>query len=269
MSNAAKSATLLSKMFPARPDTPRNLSKLDEHHVVVFGESGVGKSSLVNLIIGSSVAKTSPDAEACTLCHERHDVLINGHEFKIWDTAGLDGGSFSVIRSAVAERKLKKLLKRMMKDGRLALLVYCVRGSRATQALVRHYRTFSSVTCKSNVPVVIVVTALESLSGEMDNWWQRNREKLATYGMTFADHVCVTTLPNYPGDPIELQERCRQSQQAVRDLVYRNCAARPPRNGEASGEHTGGRNGSTDSVQPGQKLSLLTSIVSFMSSKRR
>ncbi|KIJ67578.1 hypothetical protein HYDPIDRAFT_49525, partial [Hydnomerulius pinastri MD-312] len=126
-------------------------------NVVVFGESGVGKSSLVNLIVGSDAAKTSCDANACTVRTEQYDVIIKEKKFKIWDTAGLDGGSFGFNRTTVAGRDLKRFLHKLLKSNDLSLLVYCVRASRATQALVRHYRTIHSLIFPSGIPMVIVV----------------------------------------------------------------------------------------------------------------
>lgn len=214
----------LSFFFPCQgSSTPR------AYNVVVFGETGVGKSSLINLITRSYLAKTSPDVNACTKRSEQYEVTIGGREFRIWDTVGLGAGSSGPLNAALAQQKLKRFLKRFVKNGNLDLLVYCVRGGRATHAHVRHYKTFYFSVCKAAIPVVIVVTCLENISGEMDSWWSKNAEKFRRYGMVFDGHACVTTLPEDSSDSVTLKSRRASSRQAVHDLLFRNCVVRHSR----------------------------------------
>jgi len=193
------------------------------HNVIVFGESGVGKSSIVNLVVGSQVAKTSSDANACTTRTHPYDVIINGKKYKLWDTAGLDGGSFGLFRAAIAERNLKKFVRNLLKKNEPSLLIYCVRASRATRALVRHYQSVRSATRESTVSIAIVVTGLENSRGDMENWWHRNTAELSAHGMEFVDHACITSIDDDPRDPILARTRRTSSQDAVRDLIFRNC----------------------------------------------
>ncbi|KAF9245014.1 hypothetical protein BU15DRAFT_71365 [Melanogaster broomeanus] len=197
--------------------TPKGVSV---RNVIVFGECGVGKSSLVNLVVGSSAAKTSPDADPCTVHNKDYEVNIRGETFKIWDTVGLDGGSLGAMRAALAEWSLKRFLRSFLKKDDLSLLVYCVRGSRATRALVRHYEKIHLQTCNSTVPMVIVVTALENASGDMDSWWQRNEGDLSKYGMSFIGHACVTTVGDDTHDTETVRARRARSQEIVRDLIF-------------------------------------------------
>jgi GTP-binding protein EngB required for normal cell division len=196
------------------------------HNVILFGESGVGKSSIVNLVVGSQAAKTSPDADACTTRTQPYDVIINGKKYKLWDTTGLDGGTFGLLRAAIAERNLKKFIRNLLKKSEPSLLIYCVRASRATRALVRHYQSVRSTTREYPIPVVIVVTGLENSRGDMENWWHRNASELSNHGMEFTDHACVTSIDDDPRDPILVRTRRTSSQDAVRDLISRNCIRR-------------------------------------------
>lgn len=195
-------------------------------NVIVFGECGVGKSSIINLVVGSQVAKTSPDADACTTRTQQYDVTINGKKFKLWDTAGLDGGTFGLFRAAITERNLKMFLRNRLKQNEPALLIYCVRASRATRALVRHYQSVCSATRESPIPMVIVVTGLENSRGDMENWWHRNAADLSNLGMEFVDHACITSIDDDPRDPILARTRRTHSQDAVRNLIFRNSIPR-------------------------------------------
>lgn len=150
-------------------------------------------------------------------------MTIGDQKFKIWDTVGLDGGTFGRIHATLAERNLKKFLSKFLKKGELDLLVYCVRASRATQALVRHYKTFYSSVCKSSIPVVVIVTCLENVPGEMDSWWKKNAPSLGRLGMVFTGHACVTTIPDDPSDAATLRARREYSRQVVHDLMIDNC----------------------------------------------
>ncbi|KAF9222657.1 hypothetical protein BS17DRAFT_175542 [Gyrodon lividus] len=81
-------------------------------NVVIFGESGVGKSSLINMIAGHEVAKTSSSGMGCTFQSSRYRMPITGEMFHVWDTAGLDEGIYGRVPAEMAERYLAKKLVR-------------------------------------------------------------------------------------------------------------------------------------------------------------
>jgi len=198
-------------------------------NVIVFGEAGVGKSSIINLVVGSRVAKTSPDATACTIHTHPYDIIIDGKIYRLWDTPGLDGGTLGRFRAAIAERKLKTFLRNhLKKKNETPLLIYCIRASRAKRALVRHYQSvrLATQTRENPVPMVVVVTGLENALGDMENWWDRNAADLSNHGMEFVDHACITSIDDDSRDLELARTRRRYSQGAVRDLVSRNCFPR-------------------------------------------
>ncbi|KIJ05125.1 hypothetical protein PAXINDRAFT_103900 [Paxillus involutus ATCC 200175] len=212
-------------------DTPQDMDNASSEphssknipNVIIFGETGVGKSSLINLIGGQKHAETSPDAQSCTFRHTEYDAVIEGEKYRLWDTAGLDEARIESLATDQAEAHLTKLLQQLIKADGVQLLIYCVRGSRVTSALLRNYRIFYTAICRKKAPVVIVVTGLENYEGSMDEWWTVNEKELKRHQMRFQDHACVTTLAGpKTTDPLVLQH-CDESRKIVCDLIRKNC----------------------------------------------
>ncbi|KAG1719354.1 hypothetical protein EDB19DRAFT_1972870 [Suillus lakei] len=193
-------------------------------------QSKVGKSSLINLIIGRKEAKTSPDVFESTVDTTSYDVTIRGQHFKLWDTPGLNEGSGGRVPAALAANKLTKFLGDLNKRDGIHLLVNCVRGTRVTKAARSNYQTFLSAIGHSKVPIVIVATGLEDFRPVMTEWWNQNKDQLAKYRMNFSGYACVTTLPG--GDAVT-QERRTQSYNDVCRLLLDHCSElqTPPRRG--------------------------------------
>jgi hypothetical protein len=87
---------------------------------------------------------------------------------------------------------LKKLVQTLMKQGDIHLIIYCVRGERVIRTLRQNYKFIDSQV-KKKVPIVLVVTSLESYEPDMEQWWRLNENDISKHGMTFAGHACVTT----------------------------------------------------------------------------
>lgn len=193
-------------------------------NIVVFGESGVGKSSLINLIAGRSIAATSSGAKGCTFHHKKYELQLDDALYAIWDTAGLDEGTYGTVPAEIAEENLKRLLRDLTRANGVHLLMYCVRASRLRKTLLSNYNLFYSAICRKKVPIVIVVTGLENYEEQMADWWAANETEFATLKMHFDGHACVTTLnADKVNSPI-LKQRCHVSRQAVLSLVASTCA---------------------------------------------
>ncbi|OAX31696.1 hypothetical protein K503DRAFT_870523 [Rhizopogon vinicolor AM-OR11-026] len=195
-------------------------------NIVIFGEAGSGKSSVINAITQSHRAETSSSAAGCTFRYQRHGVEISGENFVLYDTVGLDEGTAGTVPAAEAEENLKSLLRELVGSGSngISLLVYCVRSVRVSRALLRNYNLFYSAICRKKVPVVIVVTGLENQESTMDSWWDTNGMVFKKFGMYFEDHACVTTLRDSPDIPDVFAHRITESRDILRGLILNNCS---------------------------------------------
>jgi len=194
--------------------------KLPSANVIIFGESGVGKSSLVNMLSNddNALAAVSNQALGCTFETEPYRVTIAERDYVLWDTAGLNEGSKGSVTADDACEKLVELLKQL--QGGVHLLVYVVRGSRFRSIVKINYDIFQRVVCRGQVPIVLVATGLEN-EDRMEDWWDDNREDLAANGLVFDGHACVTTTKGKKAMSGEhlFEEEYAQSKDMVRSLV--------------------------------------------------
>ena len=168
---------------------------LKRKNVILFGETGVGKSSVINLMAGAEVASTSTNLEGCTLeATEYSFTLPGGPSLRIYDTVGLNEPEMGVNTFFGAIEKAHKLITSLHNAGGIDLLIFCIRGNRITGTMQRNYRLFSEFLCEGKVPLAFVVTHLE-YEEVMENWWQRNEKTFGEYGIQSVAHACITAAP--------------------------------------------------------------------------
>ncbi|KAF8886157.1 hypothetical protein BD779DRAFT_1441881 [Infundibulicybe gibba] len=158
-------------------------------NIILFGETGSGKSSIVNMLAGKSCAVVSSAAKGCTFEHKKYQVDIMGKPFHVFDTAGLDEGNAGTVPKQQAIVQLYGLLK-SLKEG-VNLLIYCMRGPRLKESAPKNWRLFNEVMCQKKVPGIIAITGLEQ-EEVMEDWWYRNKGEFQKYDMHCAGHACIT-----------------------------------------------------------------------------
>jgi len=187
-------------------------------NVILFGSTGSGKSSIINMLLGSDQAKTSSRATGCTFQNQPYDTDISGEQYRIFDTTGLDEGAEGTVISSDALGNLYNLLSGLT-DG-ISLLAFVMRGPRITQQAQRNLSVFYD---EKNVPVVIIVTGMED-EAPMDAWWTENEEYFQKRNMDFVGHACITaTKGRKTPQGYRNQAEYDVSQDLVRDLIRRHC----------------------------------------------
>jgi hypothetical protein len=125
-------------------------------NIILFGETGVGKSSVINLIAGRPLAQTSPDVQGCTMSFKPYTFPAHGRTLHIWDTVGLEEPEMGVNGYLPAIEQACELIHHLTRQGGVDLLLFCIRGNRVTATTQSNYR-------------------LER-EADMEKWWERNEE---------------------------------------------------------------------------------------------
>lgn len=126
-------------------------------NVLVIGNSGVGKSTLINAILGDECAKTGRGTEGTTksmTIYERDDV-----PFRIIDTMGFEP---SFIKTYLAIRTVKKWSAASTKAGKedtqINAIWFCVDGQ-SSKIFDENIRQFSrAIAAWPSVPIIAVIT---------------------------------------------------------------------------------------------------------------
>lgn len=179
----------------------------------------MGKSSVINLIAGDTIAKVSADVDGCTMASTEYQVLVNSQTFLIYDTVGLEEPQMGVNGYLGAIEKALALLRSLTEHGGVHLLLFCLRGNRMTATAQSNYRLFHEFLCDKKVPIALVFTGLEH-EKRMEDWWERNQASLDKFGIKSVGHACVTAVKD--DDDEEQNAKYAESRDAILKLL-RDC----------------------------------------------
>ncbi|EGN91609.1 hypothetical protein SERLA73DRAFT_192212 [Serpula lacrymans var. lacrymans S7.3] len=195
-------------------------------NVILFGETGAGKSSIINLIAGDSIAMISGGASGCTFQYTAFKANIHGRDFMLYDTAGLDEGEEGKVAKQAAIVQLYQLVQALSTQGGVSLLIFCMRG-RLKEASQKNWRLFHEVFCRGQVPIVVAITALENeitanemsdgqISNKLEEWWRNNESAFRGYGMHPQAHACIVSTTGRRNGYADVYN---VSQQKMRDVI--------------------------------------------------
>ena len=137
-------------------------------NVLVIGNSGVGKSTLINSVLGEDVAKTDRGTEGTTKKLEIYES--EKIPFHIIDSAGFEP-SFSKRTKAInsVNKWSKDSAKKGNKDSQINVIWFCVDGT-SSKLFPETIKNFSSATKMwRNIPVIVVITKSYSVPEREQN----------------------------------------------------------------------------------------------------
>ena len=114
--------------------TLKNLPK-KELTLLVVGKTGVGKSTLVNSLLGKSVAKESAGTTRGTSSVKCYEDEFHQKKVRVWDTPGLYDFDMQDIRAADPESQTvrsQRYLEQMKKISSVDLVLFCADAAAAT-----------------------------------------------------------------------------------------------------------------------------------------
>ncbi|OJA10174.1 hypothetical protein AZE42_01842 [Rhizopogon vesiculosus] len=193
-------------------------------NVVLFGETGAGKSSVVNLMAGEEMAITSPDMQLCTMTWKEYPMAFDGYKYSVFDTIGLQGPHLEVDDYLDAIVNARNLIMKLVNEGGIDLLLFCVRAGRKVPTTVQNnYRLFHEWLCEKKVPIILVLTGLEA-EQNMEDWWTGHKDAFDKYEISIDGHVCITAANKLNGSHQHLYE---ESRHLIRKLVREHTHNRP------------------------------------------
>ena len=137
-------------------------------NVLVIGNSGVGKSTLINSVFGEERAKTGWGSEGTTEHLEIYES--NKIPFRIIDSVGFEPSFLKKMQAINAVKKWsKKSAKKGHEDSRIHVIWFCVDGT-SRKLFPEAIKNLSSATSIwESVPVVVVITKSYSIPEREQN----------------------------------------------------------------------------------------------------
>ena len=139
-------------------------------NVLVIGNSGVGKSTLINAVLGEEKAKTGWGTTGTTTRLELYEPENDEVPFRIIDTIGFQPGVFQQQRAIQAVKKWsKECAKKGREDHQINVIWFCVEGTsrKLFPETIKHMTRAASLW--ESVPVVAVITKSYSVPEREQN----------------------------------------------------------------------------------------------------
>ena len=107
--------------------------KVSHFNILIMGNTGVGKSTLLNKVLKADLAKTD-FGKACTQGKPFPYTSNNAKGIRIWDTKGIEPGNYNINAANIdIEETIDKLIKENDPDKFIHCIWYCVHSNRLVE----------------------------------------------------------------------------------------------------------------------------------------
>ena len=145
--------------------------KISHFNILIMGNTGVGKSTLLNKVLKEELAKTD-FGSACTQGKPKPYESTNAKGIRIWDTKGIEQGVYNINSANLdIEEAIDNLVKENDPDKFIHCIWYCVHSNRFLNEEIENIKKCYNFYIK-NLPIIIVYT-------QSDN--QEDADKMIKY----------------------------------------------------------------------------------------
>ena len=176
--------------------------------VLVFGSTGVGKTSLCNAVSGGSRPTSNGPFGVTQKTHVYAPFAYAGRQIQIIDTAGLHESEGGTVRSEAAVQQLVELLQKS-RDG-FHLLVHVARANRITKQQEEDHDFFVRRMTQTKVPTLLVLTGCEN-EDPMTSWVDSHRHAFNHFNYKDLVASCFAQGGKLESHFAPLREQSRQS----------------------------------------------------------
>lgn len=192
-----------------------SLKRCQSRNIIIFGESGVGKSAVINQIYDEPLVKSSSQAVGCTKNSVQVSRRLKSHPnllLNLYDTVGLSESAEGSVSTASALVQLIKLAYAIPTG--INLLICCAaKGRLSSERFKANYRIFKEQLCEDRIPCLLVITHCDN-DDPIDDWWHENEDHVVNkLKFRFVDAVCVSTLKAKKKKPDHILEDYKVSRQ--------------------------------------------------------
>lgn len=193
-------------MLARKPSSHTSVAKAID--IVLVGEIGVGKSSLINLIARANVARVSSDTIGCTRTVAKYTFEEKSRIFHLYDTPGLVDPQMGDKPFVDPIDIIQQLIRSLGHGNGPDLVLFCIDKSKPTAAFKRNYCIFYKFICGSKVPFALAVTKLEQGA---DQWWSRYGATVRGYGVDRSRYIGLGREKRHPDPNVDAEEQLRVS----------------------------------------------------------
>ncbi|MDP3108673.1 GTPase domain-containing protein [Hydrogenophaga sp.] len=189
--------------------------------VLVFGSTGVGKTSLCNTLTGRNRPTNNGPFGVTQKTHAFAPFVHDGRRIQIIDTAGMHESDGGTVKTDEAVQQIVELLQNS-KDG-FHLLIHVARATRITKEQEEDHDFFVRRMTQSMVPSLMVLTGCEN-EEPMTKWVDEHRSAFNRYNYKDLVATCFAQGGKLEEHYAPLRE---QSREVTLDAIVKYALSEP------------------------------------------